>query len=202
MNPRPSKTKRAWAVHPAGPGRWEDLAQLFGPHGACSGCWCMYRRLTRHEADSMSAEQRRNRLRRLVRSAQPPGLIGYDKGEPVAWVSVGPRTDFAALEASRLFRRVDDRPVWSVVCFFVRRDQRRQGWMRRLLRAAADYAAQNGATRLEGYPIERGGRTLAGDSGFTGVVSTFLDEGFHEVARPRVDRPIMRRTLRPRRAAR
>jgi GNAT superfamily N-acetyltransferase len=96
---------------------------------------------------------------------------------------------------------VDDRPVWSVVCFFVRRDRRQEGWMRRLLRAAADYAREHGATLLEGYPLERGQRPLSGDSGYTGVASTFRSEGFREVARPRAGRPIMRRALRPRRAA-
>lgn len=142
-------------------------------------------------------------MRQIVRAGATPGLLGYVDGEPVAWVSLGPRADFAALEASRLFRRVDDKPVWSVVCFVVRRDARRQGWMRRLLRAAVDVAAENGATLLEGYPVECGDRRLTGDSGYTGIASTFRAEGFREVARPRPDRLVMRRSLRRRtRAAR
>jgi GNAT superfamily N-acetyltransferase len=136
-------------------------------------------------------------MRRIVRSGVVPGLLGYADGEPVAWVSLGPRTDFAALETSRLLRRVDDRPVWSVVCFVVRPDQRRQGWMRRLLRAAAAYAADHGASLLEGYPVECGDRRLTGDGGYTGIASTFRSEGFREVARPRPDRPVMRKRMRP-----
>jgi len=101
----------------------------------------MYWRLTHKEYGSQRAEENRRQMRALVLGGKRPGLIGYADGEPVAWVSLGPRAAFAALGASRLFRPVDEKPVWSVVCFFVRRDHRRQGWMRRLLRAAADFAA-------------------------------------------------------------
>lgn len=194
--------RRRWAIAPVGPEQWQDLKNLLDRPGPHRGCWCLWWRLPHKEFGATSGEQHRHRMQRLVRDGVRPGLLGYFDGEPVAWVSLGPRPDFAALEASRLFRRVDDRPVWSVVCFVVRQDQRRQGWMRRLLRAAADYAAEHGATLLEGYPLECGDRRLTGDSGYTGIASTFRAEGFREVARPRPDRPVMRRSLRRRRAAR
>src|SRR5215470_4121651 len=28
---------------------WEDVERLFGPRGACAGCWCMFWRLERGE---------------------------------------------------------------------------------------------------------------------------------------------------------
>jgi GNAT superfamily N-acetyltransferase len=183
-------------VEPIGPDRWADLERLLDRPGPHRGCWCMWWRIAHKEFGAGDAENRR-RMRRIVRSGVVPGLLGYADGEPVAWVSLGPRTDFAALETSRLLRRVDDRPVWSVVCFVVRPDQRRQGWMRRLLRAAAAYAADHGASLLEGYPVECGDRRLTGDGGYTGIASTFRAEGFREVARPRPDRPVMRKRMRP-----
>jgi len=189
----------AWAIVPAGADRWDDLETLFGTRGAHGGCWCLWWRLPHAEFGRLRRAQRRRRLQALVRRGAPPGLIGYADGQPVAWVSLGPRVDFAAIEASRLLRRLDDRPVWSVVCFFVRHDRRRQGWMRRLLRAAADYAAAHGATLLEGYPLDCAGRRLTGYAGYTGVASTFAAEGFREVARPRPDLLVMRRRLRRRR---
>ena len=195
---RSHATSRRWSVEPVGPDRWEDLERLLDRPGPHRGCWCLWWRLLHKDFGAMSGEEHRRRMRRIVRAGAVPGLLGYADGEPVAWVSLGPRADFAALEASRLFRRVDDRPVWSVVCFVVRRDHRRQGWMRRLLRAAQTYAAQHGATLLEGYPVECEGRRLTGDSGYTGIASTFRAEGFREVARPRDDRPVMRRRLRRR----
>jgi GNAT superfamily N-acetyltransferase len=196
MKPRP--TRGRWTIAPLGPDRWGDLENLLDRPGPHHGCWCMWWRIPHREFGATSGEQHERQMRKIVRDGARPGLLGYLDGEPVAWVSLGPRTDFAALEASRLFRRVDDKPVWSVVCFVVRRDQRRQGWMRRLLRAAADYAAQHGATLLEGYPVECGERRLTGDSGYTGIASTFRAEGFREVARPKADRPMMRRRLRRR----
>ena len=192
--------RRRWTIAPLDPDRWDDLENLLDRPGPHRGCWCLWWRMPHKEFGATSGDQHRRRMRQIVRRGGRPGLLGYVDGEPVAWVSLGPRTDFAALESSRLFRRVDDKPVWSVVCFVVRRDQPRQGWMRRLLRAAADYAAQHGATLLEGYPVECGDRRLTGDSGYTGIASTFRAEGFHEVARPRPDRPIMRRSLRRRKA--
>jgi len=192
--------RRRWTIAPLDPDRWDDLENLLDRPGPHRGCWCLWWRMPHKEFGATSGDQHRRRMRQIVRRGGRPGLLGYVDGEPVAWVSLGPRTDFAALESSRLLRRVDDKPVWSVVCFVVRRDQRRQGWMRRLLRAAAQYAAQHGATLLEGYPVECGDRRLTGDSGYTGIASTFRAEGFREVARPRPDRPIMRRSLRRRKA--
>jgi GNAT superfamily N-acetyltransferase len=196
------RSRRRWTIAPLSPDRWEDLENLLDRPGPHHGCWCLWWRVLHREYGATSGEEHRRRMRQIVRSGVQPGLLGYFDGEPVAWVSLGPRPDFAALEASRLFRRVDDKPVWSVVCFVVRRDQRRQGWMRRLLRAAADYAAENGAKLLEGYPVECGARRLTGDSGYTGIASTFRAHGFREVARPRADRPVMRRALRRRRTVR
>lgn len=185
-----------WQVVPVEADRWDDLVRLFGRRGAHGGCWCLWWRVPHAEFETLTALQRRHRLRRLTAGDRPPGLLAYQEGEPVAWVSLGPRQDFSALQTSRLFAPVDERPAWSVVCFFVRRDRRRQRWMHRLLRAAADYAESHGADWLEGYPVDCGERTLTGYAGYTGVASTFRREGFEEVARRRGDRPMMRRRLR------
>lgn len=193
-----TRRRGAWHVAPVGQDRWPDLVRLFGRDGAHGGCWCMWWRIPHREFADNDTAQNRAGLRRLVRQGTPPGLLGYQDGEPVAWVSLGPRSDFAALETSRILAPVDDRPVWSIVCFFVRRDRRRAGWMRRLLSAAIDYAAAHGATMLEGYPIECGEGRLAGYAGYTGIASTFRAAGFREVARRKMDRPLMRRALRRR----
>lgn len=194
--------RRTREVAPADPDRWGDLVRLFGRQGAHGGCWCMWWRIPHRDFESGSGRAHRARLRRLVQDGVRPGLIGYENGEPVAWVALGPREDMAPLSTSRILAPVDDRPVWSVVCFFVRRDKRRQGWMRRLLASASAYAAEHGATLLEGYPVEGSSRVLKGYSGYTGIASTFRAEGFREVARRKQDRPVMRRALRRRTDAR
>src|SRR3990170_1637550 len=127
-------------VHPLTPERWPDLEKLFGPSGAYGGCWCMWFRLRRKEFDRASGSRRRQAMKSLVESGEPPGLLGYIDGEPVAWVSLAPRREFAHLEHSRTLKRVNDRPVWSIVCFVIDPRFRGRGLMTKMLSAAIDYA--------------------------------------------------------------
>ena len=182
-------------VHSVTPKRWRDLETLFGERGAYGGCWCMWWRISRAEFSSNGNRGNRQGMKRLVRTGRVPGLLAYVRGEPVAWVSVGPRETFGALERSRTLKRVDDRAVWSVVCFVVAKPYRGMGLMTALLRAAIDYAKRRGARIVEGYPIEVGA-SLSGYSGFTGVASTFRKAGFVEVSRASVRQPIMRYFIR------
>ncbi len=170
-------------VHPVTPERWPDLEKLFGPSGADGGCWCMWFRLRRRDFDRNTGKENRQGLRHLVDSGEPPGLLGYVDGEPVGWVSLAAREGFAHLEHSRKLKRVDDRPVWSIVCFVVAESHRRQGLMSNLLSAALDYARDHGATIVEAYPVEAKGRP-PGYAGYTGIASAFRRAGFVEVAQP------------------
>ena len=103
------------------------------------------------------------------------------------------REDFGALERSRVLKRVDDRPAWSIVCFFVGKRYRRQGLMVRLLQGAVGYAAANGAQIVEGYPVDPGDERVSGGStAYMGLASAYRKAGFVEVARPNERRAIMR----------
>ena len=84
-----------------------------------------------------------------------PGLIGYRDGKPVAWVSVGPREQYHKLAKSPVMKPVDDKPVWSVVCFYTALEARNAGVSAAMLRHAARFAQENGATLLEalGQPV-------------------------------------------------
>ena len=151
----------------------------------------MWWRLTRSEFAQQLGQGNKEALKRIVEAGEVPGLLAYADGKPVAWCSVAPRETFLALERSRTLKRVDDKPVWSIVCFFVAKPARRKGVMLRLLRAAVEYAKAHGAKIVEGYPVEPTER-LSGSSGFTGIVSTFRQAGFVEVLRRSETRPIMR----------
>ena len=59
------------------------------------------------------------------------------------------------------------------------------------LRAAVEYAREQGAKILEGYPAEPQKR-LSASSTYTGVVSSYRKAGFVEVMRTAARRPIMR----------
>jgi len=180
---------------------WSALSELFGSRGACGGCWCMTPRLTRAEYERGKGAANRRALRRLVDAGSEPGLLGFVGERPAVWVSVGPREDFAQLANSRILAPVDEAPVWSIVCLFVRRDQRGAGLSVAALRAAVDHARARGATCVEGYPVEPKTKPMPAVFAYTGLSSAFERAGFREVARRSATRPIMRRRLRARRAS-
>ncbi len=179
------------AFHPLTPERWADFEDLFGANGACAGCWCMWWRKTRAAWQQSAYADNHAAMRALVHGGNVPGILAYVDGAAAGWCSLGPRSEFPALDRSRNLKPVDDRPVWSIVCFFIRRGYRRKGLMTALLGAAIDYARSQGAATLEAYPVDRVGKveTL---SDFTGVASSFRKAGFVEVARRAPTRPIMR----------
>jgi len=178
--------------HPLTPERWGDFEELFGERGACGGCWCMWWRLTRKEFMNQKGEVNRRAMKALVESGRIPGILAYDSGHAVGWCSVAPRKDFPALGRSRILKPVDEQPVWSVVCFFVRKDYRRRGVSAALLRAAVDYVRERGGEIVEGYPVEPRKPQIPDVFAFHGLAAAFREAGFSEVARRSETRPIMR----------
>jgi GNAT superfamily N-acetyltransferase len=183
----------AFEAHPVTKERWADLVALFD-RPIVRTCFCMFYRKT-GSGTGVGLENRRA-MKALVDRGTVPGLIGYEEGVPVAWVSLAPREDYAKLRRSPIMKPADDRPVWSVVCFFVDRSARGRGLSERMLRAAVDYARSCGARLVEAYPVDRDGRSHR-DVMFFGAKSMFDRAGFREVARRRPTRPVVRRALRP-----
>jgi GNAT superfamily N-acetyltransferase len=179
-------------IVPVTPEHWDDLETLFGLRGAYGGCWCMFWRLPSAQFTRQSGEGNRQALQQIVNSGEVPGLLAYVDETPVGWVSVAPRTTFTRLERSRVLKAVDDLPVWSVVCFFVEKKYRRLGLTVELLKAAAAFAAEHGASILEGYPIDVGDGKYPDAYAYTGLVAAYEKAGFTEVARRSERRPIMR----------
>jgi GNAT superfamily N-acetyltransferase len=130
-------------------------------------------------------------MRALVKK-EVPGILAYSGGEPVGWCSLGPRDRYTRLTRSRILKPVDDEPVWSVVCFFVRKGFRRKGVTVKLLRAAIDHAKRGGAKILEGYPVEPKTDRMADAFLYTGIASGYRRAGFVECLRRSETRPIMR----------
>jgi ribosomal protein S18 acetylase RimI-like enzyme len=95
-------------------------------------------------------------MAKLVRAGREPGLLAYaDDGEPVGWVSLGPRDEFPPLLHSPQYRPGETgggHAAWALVCFTVDKEARRQGVARALLAAAVEHAFARGATSLEAYP--------------------------------------------------
>lgn len=180
---------------PLTPESWADFEKLFGPRGACGGCWCMYWRQSRLQYEDQHGELNRRNIKALVDSGTIPGILAYEEGQPVGWCSIAPREEFPTLGRSRILKPVDDQPVWSVVCFFVARAQRRKGLTVQLLKAAIDYARSKGAKIIEGYPVEPKQGKSPDVFVYTGLSSAFKQAGFREVLRRSETRPIMRYNL-------
>jgi GNAT superfamily N-acetyltransferase len=200
---RPPTPRDELDVRPLSPERWDDLVALFTGRGSgqVRGCWCMYyRRSGRTDipAGMKAPEYNRAALKRLVDDGVVPGLLGYRGGKPVAWLSLGPREQYAKLAKSPVMKAVDDKPVWSVVCFYTAPEARGEGLSQAMLAHAADYARAHGATLLEAYPIDKPGRGRD-DGMWFGAKSMYDKAGFVEVARRKPARPIVRKRLpRPR----
>lgn len=189
-------------IVPLTPERWPDLVTLFGAQGACAGCWCMWMRRPAAAFRAGKGAGNRRALRALVQQA-PPGLIAYDDGEPVGWVAVAPRERYTRLANSRVLAPVPGEGVWAAPCFFVRAGYRGRGLHTALVAAAAEYAQQQGAASLEGYPNANSTARQPAAFVFTGFESVFREAGFREIARRSPKRPIVRRTFataRPTRA--
>lgn len=189
------RTRLAVAVHPLTAERWADLEALFGPRGAYGGCWCMYFRLPRKEWTAGCGDGNKAAFRRLVRRGAEPGLLAYAGETPVGWCAIAPREEYGGLARSRLLRPIDDRPVWSITCFYVARGFRRRGVTVALLRAAAKFVAARGGSWLEGYPAEPASGAWPDAYAYVGTVGAFAKAGFREVARPSKTRAIMRRRV-------
>ena len=165
---------------------WSAFEALFGEKGAHGGCWCMFWRMQRGEFMKMSEEEHKAAMQEMVYAGNVPGILLMDGNDAVGWCAVGPKEDFYPLVHSRSLKAVDDQPVWSIVCFFVAKENRRKGIMTQLIRGALDYAHQHGASIVEAYPTDTGknaGKKLTGYHGYMGIASVFKALGFVEVGK-------------------
>jgi hypothetical protein len=81
---------------------------------------------------------------------------------------------------------VDDKPVWSIICFFVDAKARHRGVGDALLKAAIAWAKKERVTLLEAYPCDKPARA-ADDTMWFGTKSMFDRAGFNEVAPAQAD---------------
>jgi GNAT superfamily N-acetyltransferase len=168
----------------------------------------MFWRVRGRDFEKLWGSGARAAFREVVEEGPPPGLLAYRDGDPVGWCAVAPRDAYPRVLRSRVIGPVDDAPAcWAIVCFYVVKDERRGGVAAALLEAAVAFAADHGATTVEGYPKDTDGARKGANEMFVGSLSMFQEAGFKEVARNSPTRPIMRRTVRrrqrrPRRARR
>jgi GNAT superfamily N-acetyltransferase len=164
-----------WTFRAVTPDTWPDMAALFEGRGGPKQCWCMvWRRTLAGKAAPSAAAERRDAVRSLALSGRQIGLLGYDGTTPVAWVSIAPRAAFGTgLGPS------SDPGLWSLTCFFIRADHRKQAGFAALLRAAEAHAKAQGATAIEAYPVAPDSPSYR----FSGFVPSFEQAGYFETGR-------------------
>jgi GNAT superfamily N-acetyltransferase len=179
---------------------WTDFVTLFGPTGACYGCWCTYFRIRPAERKLLGSDEKREFIRRRIDDGLPPGMLGYVDGVPAAWIQVGPRSDVPQWNSSRTVSRpldpadAEDATIWAISCFFIGRRFRGKGNSHRILKAAVDFAAGQGARFVESCPMEQA-KTANSPGLYVGSAGVFRSAGFVEIAHRKQGRPLMRLTL-------
>ena len=167
-------------VVPATADRWPDVVTLLGGNGD-RGCWCQAPRGRAVGYGKRPPGARREALRIQLDEDPPAGMLAYIDGEVAGWCGFGPRPRLPRLERSRTIPKVDDKPVWSVLCFNVRVGYRRRGVAAALLDGVVDLARRSGAPGVEAYPIDPGAGRVDTSFGYVGVTPMFEKAGFQRV---------------------
>jgi GNAT superfamily N-acetyltransferase len=134
---------------PVDKSNWTDLESLFECKGGPHNCWCMVWRNMNEGTDRANKADKKASLKNYVTNNNPVGLLCYDNTEPIAWCSIAPRESYRELSGDSSLTN-----VWSLVCFFVKREYRQKGMTEALIQQAINYAKDNGAKYVEAYPVD------------------------------------------------
>jgi GNAT superfamily N-acetyltransferase len=172
---------------------WNLFEQLFGSRGACGNCWCMYYRLKKTDFQEGKADDgNKNAMKEIVRANKPVGILALYDGQAIAWCAFAPREDFIKLEKSRVHKRIDDQSVWSIPCFFVGREFRRNGVSTALLKGVINYAREHGIKVIEAYPAIPTQPVLPDSFAWIGLYKSFERAGFEIADNTSKNRPMVR----------
>ncbi|MGO4293257.1 GNAT family N-acetyltransferase [Chitinophaga sp. RAB17] len=174
--------KKKISLKPVDTKNWKDFDTLFQGKGGPKYCWCMVWRATKEELKHNNPESKRGFMKDRVKQEIPIGLLAYQQEEPVAWCSIAPRETYQRLGGDDTLEK-----VWSLACFFIKKDYRSQGLVEKLIAGAKKYAKKNGGKYLEAYPVE----TDSPSYKFMGFVPSFEKAGFSFVKKAGTRRHVM-----------
>ena len=172
---------------------WPLFVQLFGERGACGNCWCMYFRLKRADfVEGKLNDGNKETMKELVWAELPTGVLGIYEGQAIGWCAFAPREAYPKLENSRVHKRIDDEPVWSVTCFFIDKQFRRMGISVAMLKGLIAYARKKKVKIIEAYPTIATQPVLPDSFAWIGLYKSFERAGFKIVDRTSKNRPMVR----------
>jgi ribosomal protein S18 acetylase RimI-like enzyme len=188
--------KTSWTLRELRKDDWPNVRVLFGKNGACGGCWCMHWRLPKGGKawEAAKGEPNRRALKSLLAEGKVRGILAFDGSIPVGWCSFGRRVDFPRTETVKAYRRDDIENVWSINCFYVKKEYRRRGLVFLLAEAAVRAIRKCKGRVIEAYPVTltQDGRKLPPAFSYTGPEIVFQRLGFREVQRLAPTRPLYR----------
>lgn len=164
-----------------------DFEALFGARGGPNWCWCMAWRATSAELKDAKGPARKRQMSGRINDGVPVGLLAYDQGTPVAWISVAPKQTFEG----GLGGIKEPDGIWSITCMFIARDHRKQGLSAQLIEAAARHAKRHKVKILEAYPVDPDSPSYR----HMGFVPVFQRAGFTAHGREGTRRHVMHRAL-------
>ncbi|HSY76722.1 MAG TPA: GNAT family N-acetyltransferase [Bacteroidia bacterium] len=180
-------------VEPLTKSNWGKFEELFGEKGACGSCWCMYYRLPKQEfVEGKTDNGNKNKKKELVWEGKPAGILCCYEDKAIGWCALAPRKDFVKLEKSRVHKPIDDKPVWSIPCFFIHKDFRRIGVSVAMLKGLIEYAKKSKIKILEAYPTIPTQEKLPDSFLWIGLYKSFERAGFKIVDRTSKNRPMVR----------
>lgn len=165
-----------------------DLADLFAGTAMTRRCHCTGVLIGGRAREELWLAGRAQEMFEETSACEdvPLGVLAFEDGRAVGWCAVGPRSRYAAVHRSPLWRGRDeseDDVVWLVACFYVRAAARHQGLVLELLDGAVDLAREHGAAAVEGMPRSAGERVDPASS-YVGFESVFIELGFEPLSHP------------------
>jgi GNAT superfamily N-acetyltransferase len=172
---------------------WNNFVRLFGDKGACGNCWCMYYRLKKSDyLEGKSGDGNKDAMKEIVWDGKPAGILALYEGQAIAWCAFAPREDFIKLEKSRVHKRIDNKSVWSIPCFFIDKNFRKHGVSEALITGVIKYAKANGIKIIEAYPTIPTTEKLPDSFAWIGLYKSFERAGFEVADRTSKNRPMVR----------
>lgn len=154
--------------------------------GSPHSCWCTAWIDVEKQNKKAEKSEKKATMKARVEGGIPIGLLAYSGGQAIGWCAIAPRETYRALGGDE-----SKDQVWSVVCFFIKRDFRGQGVSNLLLAEATEYAKTNGARYVEGYPVAKDSPSYR----FMGFKPSFEKAEFEFVKPAGARRNVMVKTL-------
>lgn len=171
------------------------------------GCYCSFwhQKWTSMEDWATCQKETPERNRQIVfekmRSGFHVGVLAYQGEKLLAWLSVGPLTDFYWTWKRIAQVGEDARSIAGITCFTIAPEFRGQGMQAKILEALKDYGHTQGWTAIEGYPFDASAIERHTDQViWPGLPKGFADAGFqrieaHWLSNPEAERSIYRAEL-------